>query len=301
MKDHHLFAESTVTRSRPRRRPFPAAMSESGSQVKVKKGGKKGRSDKAGANLGRAIIKQQFPSAQPIGPPPSNAIETERGKHKLRSVTQCDDLEELMSHAVLAGTDFTARRGELVYVGQEARTERPRVRAPADLTVPVPRRPTWHEGQSRDELDGNERRAFLEWRRHMADLEETQGYLLTPFEKNLEVWRQLWRVLERAQLIVQIVDARNPLLFRCAELERYVADLDPSKRCLLLINKADLLTDGQRAAWATYFRENRIEYVVWSDGRRLHHEAPPHPHSRARSLTLVVGTSSGRPPPRKPT
>ena len=41
------------------------------------------------------------------------------GKHKLRSVTQCDDLEELMSQAVLANTDFTSRRGEAVLVGSE--------------------------------------------------------------------------------------------------------------------------------------------------------------------------------------
>jgi large subunit GTPase 1 len=35
----------------------------------------------------------------------------------------------------------------------------------------------------------------------------------TPFEKNLEVWRQLWRVIEKCDIIIQIVDARNPLLF----------------------------------------------------------------------------------------
>jgi ribosome biogenesis GTPase A len=28
--------------------------------------------------------------------------------------------------------------------------------------------------------------------------------VLTPFEKNLEVWRQLWRVLERSDVIVQV-------------------------------------------------------------------------------------------------
>ena len=28
--------------------------------------------------------------------------------------------------------------------------------------------------------------------------------MLTPFEKNLEVWRQLWRVLERSDVIVQV-------------------------------------------------------------------------------------------------
>lgn len=28
-------------------------------------------------------------------------------------------------------------------------------------------------------------------------LQENEDLLLTPFEKNLEVWRQLWRVIER--------------------------------------------------------------------------------------------------------
>ena len=37
---------------------------------------------------------------------------------------------------------------------------------------------------------------------------------VTPFEKNLEVWRQLWRVLERSDWAVQVVDARNPLLYQ---------------------------------------------------------------------------------------
>lgn len=77
-------------------------------------------------------------------------------------------------------------------------------------------------------------------------LEEDQGLLLTPFEKNIEVWRQLWRVIERSQLVVQIVDARNPLLFRSADLEKYVKEVDPNKNNLLLINKADFLTAKQR-------------------------------------------------------
>jgi large subunit GTPase 1 len=63
-------------------------------------------------------------------------------------------------------------------------------------------------------------------------------------------------VLERSHLIVQIVDARNPLRFRCEDLETYVQDVEGPegesgsgkgmRRALLLINKADLLTVKQR-------------------------------------------------------
>jgi large subunit GTPase 1 len=95
-------------------------------------------------------------------------------------------------------------------------------------------------------------------------LQEEEGLLLTPFERNLEVWRQLWRVIERSQLIVQIVDARNPLLFRSEDLDTYVKEVDPKKRNLLLINKADFLTKSQRRQWADYFDKHNIRYTFFS-------------------------------------
>lgn len=80
----------------------------------------------------------------------------------------------------------------------------------------------------------------------MIRLEDVHELTVTPFEKNLEVWRQLWRVVERSDLVVQIVDARNPLFFYCRDLESYVKEVDPTKKCMLLVNKADLLTNQQR-------------------------------------------------------
>jgi large subunit GTPase 1 len=51
-----------------------------------------------------------------------------------------------------------------------------------------------------------------------------------------------------SDMVVQIVDARNPLLFRCEDLETYVREssADNQKVNVILINKADLLTDKQR-------------------------------------------------------
>lgn len=47
-------------------------------------------------------------------------------------------------------------------------------------------------------------------------------------------------------MVVQIIDARNPLLFRCPDLEAYVKEVDERKTNVLLLNKADFLTDQQR-------------------------------------------------------
>ncbi|CAG8731243.1 8544_t:CDS:2, partial [Racocetra persica] len=95
-------------------------------------------------------------------------------------------------------------------------------------------------------------------------LQEQEDFLLTPFERNLEVWRQLWRVIERSDLLVQIVDARNPLFFRSEDLEKYVKEINEKKKCILLINKADLLTARQRRIWADYLDSQGIRYIFFS-------------------------------------
>jgi large subunit GTPase 1 len=110
----------------------------------------------------------------------------------------------------------------------------------------VPRRPAWDNTTTPEQLKQAERESFLEWRRSLAVIEESMGLLLTPYERNLEVWRQMWRVIERSDMIVQIVDARNPLLFRSTDVEVYVKEVDERKKNLLLINKADMLTTKQR-------------------------------------------------------
>jgi large subunit GTPase 1 len=110
----------------------------------------------------------------------------------------------------------------------------------------VPRRPPWSPSTTPSALERVEKDCFLEWRPGLAQLQESDDLLLTPFERNLEVWRQLWQVIERSNLVVQIVDAWNPLLFWTEDLERYVKEVDIEKRNLLLINKADLMTEEQR-------------------------------------------------------
>lgn len=194
---------------------------------------------------------------------------------KMRSVTEQAALDEFLSTAELAGTDFTAEKMnnvKIIHKDQKnpyllsAAEERAAVRKQnahrKNLTVP--RRPPWDAQTTPRELDERERESLLQWRRGLAELQESNDLLMTPFERNIEVWRQLWRVIERSDLVVQIVDARNPLLFRCDDLENYVKEVDPKKNNLLLVNKADMMTFEQRQMWANYFVENKINYRFFS-------------------------------------
>ncbi|KAF2423285.1 P-loop containing nucleoside triphosphate hydrolase protein [Tothia fuscella] len=194
---------------------------------------------------------------------------------KMRSVTEQAALDEFLTTAELAGTDFTAEKTNnvkiihtdqknpyLLSAGEERATVKKHNENRKRLTVP--RRPKWDETTTPQELDTKERESLLEWRRGLAELQESNDLLLTPFERNLEVWRQLWRVIERSDLIVQIVDARNPLLFRCDDLEKYVKEVDTKKNNLLLVNKADMMTLEQRKLWADYFVEVGVNFRFFS-------------------------------------
>lgn len=75
-------------------------------------------------------------------------------------------------------------------------------------------RPPWSPSISAEEQLDREREAFLDWRRHLNELQAKLGAALTPYERNIEFWKQLWRTLEKADIVFILLDARNPLLFR---------------------------------------------------------------------------------------
>ncbi|KAH9948163.1 P-loop containing nucleoside triphosphate hydrolase protein [Amylocystis lapponica] len=238
------------------------------------------------SGLGRAIINKKVKDATKARESGLYVTDVDPTT-RLQSITQERDLDEFLNTAQLAGTEFTAERRNVKIVSAPAGTqhnpylltdeqEKSTLRKHQEnkQRLRVPRRSPWTKAMTTAQLDRQEKDAFLEWRRGLAELQERDGFLLTPFERNIEVWRQLWRVLERSHLIVQIVDARNPLRFRCEDLESYVQDVEGAegeqgtgkgkRKSLLLINKADLLTAQQRTQWADYFDEQGIQYAFFS-------------------------------------
>ncbi|XP_069550762.1 large subunit GTPase 1 homolog [Brachyistius frenatus] len=240
-----------------------------------------------GGGLGRALMKERLQAGR--GNKRGNTwLHTSElndgydwGRLNLQSVTEQSSMDDFLATAELAGTEFVAEKLNIKFVPAEARaglltaeekTKLKKLHEDNKHFLRIPRRPHWDESTSPDALQLAEKDSFLEWRRELAQLEEEQKLILTPFERNLQFWRQLWRVIERSDVVVQIVDARNPLLFRCLDLEAYVREVSGDKVNMLLVNKADLLTREQRQAWAKHFEKEGLRAVFWSalaEGDRL--------------------------------
>uniref|UniRef100_A0A0D9ZB28 CP-type G domain-containing protein n=1 Tax=Oryza glumipatula TaxID=40148 RepID=A0A0D9ZB28_9ORYZ len=246
-------------------------------------GGGGGRKDR-GEGLGRALTRQRNKAAAAAKERGHALALARRARQPLESVIEVSDIDAVLQRAaeedLLLGGGGGDGAGDValsaslgsglidldgtVETEEERRWLREEQEALHAGSLKVPRRPPWTPQMTVEELDANEKRAFLEWRRNLARLEENEKLVLTPFEKNIDIWRQLWRVLERSDLLVMVVDARDPLFYRCPDLEVYAQEIDEHKRTLLLVNKADLLPLNVRQRWAEYFKQHDILYLFWS-------------------------------------
>ncbi|KAH9388497.1 large subunit GTPase 1 [Tyrophagus putrescentiae] len=181
--------------------------------------------------LGRSLIKSkkrrptadQLSERHTVHDDPSNA----------KSITENTSLDDFLSTAEMSNKQFVAERQNIKIIESAA------VSQPSTLAV---------------ELHQAENESYLKWRRRLAQLQERDDLVLTPFEKNLDFWRQLWRVVERSDVLVQILDARNPLLFFCEDLDVYIKEVGGERKLpVILLNKSDYLTERQRRHWFDYF------------------------------------------------
>lgn len=230
--------------------------------------------------LGRSLIKDRFGHGNRKTVDNNSMLHTTEvqdgydwGRLNLQSVTEESSFQEFLRTAELAGTEFQAEKLNISYVNPKSkvgllttneRVEIERKQVDKKNLLKIPRRPKWTKDTTPEELQSLENENFLSWRRSLVALQEDEDMLMTPYEKNLDFWRQLWRVVERSDIVVQIVDARNPLLFRSEDLEKYVKEVDERKVNMILINKSDFLNFEQRRMWARYFDEQNVKVAFFS-------------------------------------
>lgn len=188
---------------------------------------------------------------------------------KNMSLLELDHLDDFLVQAEMAGREFESEKARFVVLDSHGSAYNPgqkHVQFEDDQEnnrklqfsfeeLSVPRRPAWNEDTTPEELDQLENDAFLDWRRAIATKEEElfsqasdqhayYSKTVTPYEKNLHVWRQLWRVVERSTCVVGVIDGRNPNFYISDDLKQYASEL--GKPMILIVNKVrrSSLVDG---------------------------------------------------------
>ncbi|KAI3829823.1 hypothetical protein L1987_03951 [Smallanthus sonchifolius] len=68
-------------------------------------------------------------------------------------------------------------------------------------------------------------------------------------------YKELAKVIEASDVILEVLDARDPLGTRCTDLEKMVLKAGPGKHLVLLLNKIDLVPREAAEKWLKYLRE----------------------------------------------
>jgi len=58
------------------------------------------------------------------------------------------------------------------------------------------------------------------------------------------IWNELYKVIDSSDVVIHVLDARDPLGTRCRSVEKYIKEEAPHKHLVFVLNKCDLVPTG---------------------------------------------------------
>lgn len=115
---------------------------------------------------------------------------------------------------------------------------------------------------------------------------DATGYDNVQADSSLRVYHKEFKmVVERADVVLEVLDARDPLGCRCPQVEQAVINSGPNKRLVLVLNKIDLIPKDNLLKWLSYLR-NEFPTVAFKASTQIQQD------NLAHSKVAVLHSSS---------
>ncbi|XP_066473245.1 guanine nucleotide-binding protein-like 3 isoform X2 [Tiliqua scincoides] len=97
-----------------------------------------------------------------------------------------------------------------------------------------------------------------------------KGNSTKPLDKNSKRFfcKELKEVIDASDVVLEVLDARDPLGCRCPQLEQLVTQSDGGKKLLLVLNKIDLIPKENLEKWLNYLN-NELPTIAFKSATQL--------------------------------
>uniref|UniRef100_A0A8D0G9A1 Guanine nucleotide-binding protein-like 3 n=1 Tax=Sphenodon punctatus TaxID=8508 RepID=A0A8D0G9A1_SPHPU len=103
--------------------------------------------------------------------------------------------------------------------------------------------------------------------------------------------RELRKVIEASDVVLEVLDARDPLGCRCSQLEQIVTQSGANKKLLLILNKIDLVPRRNVEKWLNYLK-NELPTVAFRSSVHLKDKTMKEKKIRKRSINIDSSRAS---------
>ncbi|OBZ83799.1 Nucleolar GTP-binding protein 2 [Choanephora cucurbitarum] len=66
------------------------------------------------------------------------------------------------------------------------------------------------------------------------------------------IWNELYKVIDSSDVIIHVLDARDPIGTRCHNVEKFIRKEKPHKQLIFVLNKCDLVPTWSTARWVSH-------------------------------------------------
>eukprot|EP00756_Hemistasia_phaeocysticola_P016673 Hpha_TRINITY_DN15494_c2_g3::TRINITY_DN15494_c2_g3_i1::g.177196::m.177196 len=176
--------------------------------------------------------------------------DTGKARNGLRSLFERESKEEIDRRRLAAQEPMEGRCFSLGVAFQRWWDASGEKEPTPPRSVPLLKRPDWCASDTKEEVDERERREFLRWQ---LRIDAALGRKVNLFERNLEVWRQLWRVVEMSHVVYIVADARHPFLHLPPSIFTFLKAA--GKPTAVVLNKIDLVPRNTVDSWKYFLNQ----------------------------------------------
>lgn len=87
------------------------------------------------------------------------------------------------------------------------------------------------------------------------------------------IWNELYKVIDSSDVVIHVLDARDPEGTRCRSVEKYIKEEAPHKHLVFVLNKCDLVPTSVAVSASGLLRFLASSFPLLSQGSFLQHHA----------------------------